>query len=167
MQNETKKFFNRLAVMDTQVKSTTDISTWFEKLVNSMRKDVEMFKLGIDNSGKTELLDAAFNNDHDKMNSIMRESSQLHFVQGLMKSYIEELNHHSCKPLNIAFDLNNDEILVWAVIKDDDEETEKKLWLSEAKTNFNFHKYGFNLSTTIVEESDKITIPAHYISFNK
>ncbi len=150
--------------MNTVIDSTVDISTWFENLVNSMREDIEMFKLGIGDKKKTQMYEAAMNNDKDKMCSLMRESSQLHFIQSLMKSYVDELCKNDCHPLQLAFDLNNDEILVWAVIDDDDEGTEDKLWLSEAKINASFHKLGLNLSTTILEKSDNITIPAHYIS---
>lgn len=148
--------------MGTTIESTVDISVWFENLVNSMREDIEMFKLGIADKKKTQMYEAAMNNDQNKMCSVMRESSTLHFIQKLMKSYIGELGSNKCDVLTLAFDLDNSEILVWAVINDDDEINEDKLWLAEAKVNSEFYNYGFTISTTIVEKSDNIEVPPHY-----
>jgi hypothetical protein len=54
-------------------------------------------------------------------------------------------------------------IFVWAETKeDDDEETEDILLRIEAKITFKYFPKGFNLISTIVEKSDKLSLPNHY-----
>lgn len=65
-------------------------------------------------------------------------------------------------PLKLALGLSESKILVWSEIKDDDEETEDALLLIEAKINGKYRPFGFYVNSTIIEESDRISIPPHY-----
>jgi hypothetical protein len=67
------------------------------------------------------------------------------------------------KPVSLALQLSESKLLVWAVIKDDDELCENQLFLAEAAVNSRFYQYGFHISTTLVEESDSCKIPNHFI----
>ena len=148
--------------MDTQVVTTDDISTWFNNLIELFKEDFKQIKLGIAEPEKTDFYEAAMNNDYTKLSQMTRDMSNRHFIQLITKSYISELKSNKCSFSVLAFDLNNDEILVWAVIDDNDEASEDLLWLTEAKINAQFHQYGFTISTTIIEKSDNIDVPSHY-----
>ena len=84
------------------------------------------------------------------------------FVKGMVNEFVCELINRKRFPSKLAMELSDYKVLVWAEIKDDDEETEDALIMSEAKVNAGCFKYGFHISTTIVEEGDKLIIPAHY-----
>jgi hypothetical protein len=67
----------------------------------------------------------------------------------------------------LAFDLTGGKVLVWAVVSDNDDTSEKNLILSEAKVNAHFTDSIFRLSSTIVEEGDQLPIPNQYLLFSK
>lgn len=152
--------------MPQTIESVTDISIWFENFIESIKQDKRNIELGIAPPQKTELYEAAMNKDMDKISSLSISTASMYFITKILHAYISELSAKQCKPINLAFDLNDSEILVWAIINDDDEKTEDQLWLSEAKVNADFYKSGFNISTTIIEKSDNISIPPHYKTIN-
>lgn len=88
---------------------------------------------------------------------------QQHILKKIIIEYLLLLKNNL--PLRLAFDYNDAEILVWAETEDDDEEMERQLILTEAQVNAKFHQFGFDLRSTLVEESDGLPIPAHYKIF--
>jgi hypothetical protein len=95
-----------------------------------------------------------------------RKPSTLHFITALTVEYIKSLIARKRLPEKLAFDLSqtNSKVLVWAVVKDDDEETMNAMILAEAAANAKYFDYGFSISSTIVEESDNLSVPPHYHS---
>ncbi len=152
--------------MEHIVEKTTDTTKWFGNLIDSLKQDWKMFEMGIAPEEKARFFNAAINNDMDELSKLSLAQSSRHFITRILISYIEEMNERKCQPLNIAFDLNDSEVLVWAVINDDDDVMEDMLWLSEAKVNSMFYDSGFNISTTIIEKSDNINLPPHYKTVN-
>ena len=92
-----------------------------------------------------------------------RKLFQAHFVPTILANYVANIQRNL--PEQMAFAFNDNEILVWAELKDDDWDTEQALILAAAKTNAEFHKYGYDINTTFVEECDKLSIPNHYQPF--
>ena len=92
----------------------------------------------------------------------LREESSKYFITRIVQEYISELNNRKAKPVSLALQLSDSKILVWAVIKDDDESCEDKIFLAEAVVNSRFYQYGFYISTTLVEEYDSCQIPNHF-----
>lgn len=86
------------------------------------------------------------------------------FVKAMLIDYIQEINERSIKLIDIALDNTNSGLLVWAIIDDDDENAEDNLLLSAAKVNAKYNQFGFAISSTILEKSDKHPIPEHYQS---
>lgn len=93
-----------------------------------------------------------------------KQLSQAHFVPTILAKYID-LIQESKQPEQLAFAYTDNEILVWAELEDDDWTTEQSLILAEAQTNAEFHKYGYDITTTFVETSDALPIPNHYQPF--
>ena len=96
-------------------------------------------------------------------NEILQQSrklSQSHFVPTIISKYLELIEGNT--PIQLAFAFNDNEILVWAELRDDDWATESKCILAAAQINSEYHKYGYDITTTFVEESDLLPIPNHY-----
>jgi hypothetical protein len=72
---------------------------------------------------------------------------------------LSSLKHN---PKKLGLELSNSKVLVWAEIYDNDDETEKALILAQAKVNARYSKFGFAISSTIVEECDQLAVPNHY-----
>lgn len=87
---------------------------------------------------------------------------QLNYVAQILFEYLELIKELVIPKLHAHY--NNAEILIWAELKDEDWETKKKLIIAEAKINGKYHEYGFTMTSTFLEESDRHPVPAHYRS---
>jgi hypothetical protein len=89
-------------------------------------------------------------------------TNQIHidFAGQIIPAFLRETSDFTYN--KIAFDYSNNEILVWAELKDDDWESEKGFILAAAKVNANFNKFGYDITITFVEESDGLPVPNHY-----
>ncbi|MEJ0105202.1 MAG: hypothetical protein WDO19_22755 [Bacteroidota bacterium] len=88
----------------------------------------------------------------------------MYYIANIINDYLKELKSYNSNPLKLAMGLSDSKILVWSVIKDNDDDTEDALLLAEAKVNGKYHQHGFYLNSTIIEESDKLPTPPHYQS---
>ena len=93
-----------------------------------------------------------------------KQLTQAHFIPTIISKYLNLIKDNL--PEQLAFAHSDNEILVWAVLKDDDWDTESALILAAAQLNADFHKYGYDITTTFVEECDQLAIPNHYKSIN-
>ena len=85
-----------------------------------------------------------------------------YILKNMLVDYFAEITKRKINTISIAFNYTNSGLLVWAVINDDDEKSEDNLLLSAAKINAKYNKYGFSVSSTILEKSDNYPIPEHY-----
>ena len=87
-----------------------------------------------------------------------------YFVNKMIESYLVSLSNNALhsKLDKIAFDFSDYELLVWVEIKEGDEESENILYDIEAKINSSYHDKGYDVVTTIVEDTDNLKIPSHY-----
>jgi hypothetical protein len=103
-----------------------------------------------------------FEGDLDKVMSFNRQTAKKHFIAKLIIDYMKKIQEFSIKPNKLLMDYNDSELLIWGEVNDDDEETETNLFRLEGQINAQYYKYGFQISSTIVESSDKFNIPPHY-----
>ena len=141
---------------------SNEMDKWFDGVINNLTVDKMMIESNTADKNKLDFYNTMANGDSNTINHLSRMQSSQHFITELLKNYIKELISYSKIPHEIAFDLSDAKILVWAKINDDDESTEDALLLAEAKANSKFFNYGFFISSTIVEDRDKLSIPPHY-----
>ena len=135
---------------------------WFNGFIAEVRKHQAMHR---DKTMPKEL--ASFYNTFivGNTNEIAHQGkklSQAHFVPMIISNYLELIE--DSLPQQLAFAYNDNEILVWAELKDDDWTTESTLILAAAEINAKFHGYCYDITTTFVEECDLLPIPNHYES---
>lgn len=135
---------------------------WFEGLLNSLKVDQIQLQTGTADEEKMRLYGNMINGKYHEMFSDMRSNSSQFFIEHLVKEYLLELKNQNVKTIHLALELSDAKVLVWTEINDDDERSEDGLILSEAKINAKYSKYGFHISSTIVESSDSIPVPPHY-----
>lgn len=139
-----------------------DTQLWFDEMVSNIRYDQLLLQTDLLEKHKKEVYDAMISGNHDFMHDYARKTSSAFFIKNLIDSYFIELITRKKTPNRLALELSNSKILVWAEIKNDDEDTENALILAAAKVNNSFSKYGFHLSSTIVEQDDLLDVPTHY-----
>ena len=135
---------------------------WFEEFMHHLRSDYAILETNTASIEKQAIYNALANGDANDINMMSRAQSSMYFIQCLVVAYLDELKARHSRPLKLSMDLSNAKVLVWAEIKDDDENAEDQLRLSEAKVNAQFAQYGFHLTSTIVEKSDQLSTPSHY-----
>lgn len=135
---------------------------WFEDMISNLRVDQLLMQTETIDKDRGDMYRAMMEKNDNKVHLYAREASSMYFISNLVSSYLHEVIERKIALNKLALVLLNSKILVWAEIKDDDEDSEDSLILSAAKVNHEFCQYGFHLSYTIVDESDNIDIPEHY-----
>jgi len=146
------------------VESSNKLDQWFETMIGSIKVDQLQLQTNTATAEKTRIYDNIIEGRHSEMFSDMRNISSQFFIEELVKEYLTELNKRKVATENLAFELSDAKVLVWAEIEDLDEKSEDGLILAEAKTNALFSRYGFHISSTIIEKGDNISSPPHYSS---
>lgn len=147
----------------SEEQKTSKNEQWFDELVGLIRThEVELETNTATNEVK-EFYNNAIQGNIDDMVLFNKKLSQKHFVAKIIWDYINILGKQL--PLKLAFDYNDSSVLVWAEIAENNFEVEKRIILAEAKINANYHKYGFAMSSTIVENCDNLKIPNHYTTY--
>lgn len=137
---------------------------WFESMINTIKVDQLQLQTNTATEEKTRVYTNIIEGKHSENYLDMRNMSSQFFIEELVKEYISELSERKVSTNQLAFDLSDAKVLVWAEINDFDEESEDGLILAEAKTNSRFSNYGFHISSTIVEQGDNLSVPPHYSS---
>ena len=135
---------------------------WFDDLIGSLRADELLLEKDMASEEKKKMYSTLFNGDERELNASSRSASSVYFIKNLVFDYFDELKAYNRQPLKLALELSDAKILVWAEVEDDDEDTEDALILAEAKANAKYSAYGFHISSTIIEKSDRLPVPPHY-----
>lgn len=142
------------------------IREWFDQAIHDINVDRMMMETGTAPETKRQRYEDRMYGRLENVYLDSRKASSIYFLENLLKDYLTFLKEFNAYPLELALNLSDAKILVWANIKDDDERAEDALLLSEAKANEKYSRQGFFISTTIVEDSDNLKIPPHYHKVN-
>ena len=136
---------------------------WFDEIISKLRVDELLIKHKLLDKERSKMYKAFIKNDYLKIAQLTQEQLHKDLTKYIIYSYLDEIIKRNAKPKEIAFDYSSKGVLVWAVLNDNDEKSEDALILSEAKINYDLaDKFDYHISTTILEESDKISIPKQY-----
>lgn len=135
-------------------------STWFDEFIAAIRTHQLQLETNTASESLKQFYEVAINGNQNQLAQLSKESANQHFIKQIIISYLKEIENKM--PEKLAFDLDDSEVLVWAEIENDDEQMEDYLLIAEATVNAKFHQYGYDLTSTIVEKRDGLSIPNHY-----
>lgn len=141
----------------------TNETDWFDDFVATLRVHKVQLDTYTASPEIRKMYDVLFSGDTDNMALMGKKNAQKYFIRKMVIDYVEFINEQDS--LKLAFDFNDSNVLVWAEISDDDEVMERSLIMAEAKINAKYHDFGFDMTTTLVETRDHLSIPNHYVSF--
>ena len=145
----------------TEEKNKTDL--WFDDFVSSIRVDQLALETGVASEEQKHFYETLINGSIQDMMDTGMKTAQQYYIQNMLVDYIHLLKNFEDAPfLKLAVSFHNSELLVWAEIQDDAEDVEGELIMAEAKINAKYHKHGFDMTTTIVEQCDALPVPSHY-----
>lgn len=141
---------------------TQKLDNWFGDFISQIKVDHLLMTNEIAPPATKKFYDAIINGDEGSVVSQMRNTSSSYFIKKILVEYVKELTDNGHLPLRLAFGLSDSKLLVWSEIEDDNEDMENALLIAEAKVNGAYQKNGFYISSTIIEKSDNLSVPAHY-----
>jgi len=143
--------------------TTPEANDWFGQLVHQIKIDQLQLQTGVANQETSEFYKNALMGNTDELLKRFRNEASQVFIDKTIRCFINELKQRKVKPERLAFALTPATILAWAEINDDDGNTEDAILLAESKANSIAREFEYSLDTMIVEKSDCINIPSHYI----
>ncbi len=140
-----------------------DSEKWFDHLIATLKTHQVMLETNTANEELKEFYKMLIGGDIDRISHLNKVYVQKYFISKIIWEYLSLIKDR--KPSKLAFDFNDSEVLVWAEVKNDNEELEKQLYLAEAQINAQYHQYGFDMTSMIVESGDHLSVPNHYKVF--
>lgn len=144
----------------TEITQESTVEAWFDNLIATLRTHQVQLETDTANFELKKFYETIFFGNADEVVHLGKQGAQQHFVSRIIVDYVKLIA--DAKPVKLAFDFNDSEVLVWAEVGDGDIELEKKLLRSEAIINSKYHRFGFDMETTIVESGDSLLVPNHY-----
>jgi hypothetical protein len=152
------------APKNSTLTATDKVDKWFEELVHAIHVDKLQILTGTADERKAAFYKHAISgNIHEAVKSLRKETNKV-LIDGIIQAFLVEIASRKALPKKLALSHSPATILVWAEIADSDHRTEDEILLAESRINAQAKEYELNIDTMIVEESDKIEIPSHYIS---
>ena len=148
----------------TEIGVEKQLSIWFDNFIGELRADELSIEAGIASQEKQDMYNLFSKGSTKQIAEMGLQMNSAFLITELVKDYVLAIKEYKIKPRKLAFDWSLNKVRVWAEINDEDETTENALILAEAKSNAKNQKSGVYLSSTIVEESDMLDIPSHYVS---
>lgn len=140
---------------------------WFENLIGSVKQAILQDKQSLEAGSASKETMAFYTSLRDgnmiQAMTVSREAASKALISEIALEYVKQLYEKKTSIKKLAMDNSSNKILVWAEINDDDEEAELGLIRIESKINGKYMKTGISLNSTIVESSDCLKVPSHYI----
>lgn len=149
-------------MINTTENENSKTKIWFDDLINSLEIDKFLMTEDIASKETKMFYNDLMNNNVRGLMEQTREASTQYFTSEIIKNYFVVFKEYDINYNKLAIDFGKSQIHAWVEISDDDDDSETKLILAEAKANAIYAKNGIQISTTIVETSDGIPVPEHY-----
>jgi hypothetical protein len=147
---------------DRAVNAKENVTEWFADFIQELTvKKIAYFTQTMSDAEARHFEFLSTANEEEIFNHT-RELSKIYFSKKIIVEYVKLIR--SIPTRTLAFDLSGSEILVWIEIDNNREDIERALILAEASVNAEFYKIGFRIDSVIVEESDHLKIPSHYLT---
>lgn len=138
-------------------------NSWFDEFIAAVRTHQLQLETDTATDELKSIYNVLFSGNEIDLASLNKISANQFFVKNMVFEYLKLL--HNNIPLKLAFDMDDSEVLIWAEIQNNDETMENFLLMAEAEVNAKYHKFGYDLTSTIVESNDNLSIPGHYAIF--
>lgn len=154
---------------ENKIKSSVEqdmMNNWFNELIDNLKSDKFLLQEDFASNETKNLYKDLMNSDIEPLMRRSSDTSKMYFIERLTKDYLNEFKKSEINYKKLALDIGNSKVLTWIELADDDEDSEDKLIMAEAKINAKYYHNGFHISTTIVEERDNIDVPEHYYTLS-
>lgn len=138
-------------------------NSWFDEFIAAVRTHQLQLETGTANEEIKSVYNVLINGNQIDLAALNKINANQYFVKNMVLEYLKSIQNNM--PLKLAFDMDDSEVLIWAEIPNNDEVLENFLLMAEAEVNAKYHKFGYDLTSTIVESNDNLSVPNHYAIF--
>ena len=153
--------------METEIINTKNKETGFDYFIDQVAAYVKGEELeitaGVAPTQKKEIWEQIFKGNYLPMLKVNQNNNNEILGVQIALSFIQNLKAiHKSKPHKLALSQKNNKVYIWAEIADGDDETMEAILASVIDANFEHRDSGISLSPMIVEQSDNLSVPAHF-----
>jgi hypothetical protein len=146
--------------MVQELNKSSEVEAWFDSFISTLRSHQLQLETSTASSELKNFYETLFGGNPVDIAQINKSAIQQYFVRRIIFDYLDKIK--KLDPIKLAFDFNDSEVMVWVEIEDGNSFVETQLIKIEAYINSMYHQYGFDMETTIVEQSDNHSVPNHY-----
>jgi hypothetical protein len=139
---------------------------WFEKFIHILRVNKMQLETNTASPELVQLYSVMSGNDELAQMKFGRDMMNTRLTKMALVEYLKKLLEYNNFPTELAFDYADSKVRVWAIVEDEDEDAQDALLLAAAFVNAKYQDLSFSISSTIVEVSDELEIPSHYVKFS-
>lgn len=111
-----------------------------------------------------QMWSAAINKNLEPMMLSSRVASNVACANKAFEEFMLALrSEKGVKMRKLAVDISRSKLFVWAEVDDDDEASMRSILYADSVANLKMENYGFSVSATVVEKSDFVPVPSHYV----
>lgn len=151
--------------METQTteQTTTKTGTLFKSLVDSLEISKYLYENDMSPPKEKALIDAILEQNVNQQLSIIRGSTTEGCAALAYAEFIKEFGRRSKRPPEkLAVEMTGSKLLIWAEIKEGDEDLLDALLLADARTTTTMQEHSYATSIIVVDSEDHIDVPNHY-----
>lgn len=153
--------------MEPEIIITTNQETGFDYFIDQVAAYIKGEELeitaGVAPTQKKEIWEQIFKGNYLPMLKVNQNNNNEILGVQIALSFIQNLQAtHKTKPHKLALSQKHNKVYIWAEIVDGDDETMEAILASVIDANFEHRDSGISLSPMIVEQSDNLSVPAHF-----
>ncbi|MBE2254701.1 MAG: hypothetical protein IAE65_00745 [Ignavibacteria bacterium] len=148
-----------------EYKTSENENEFFNKLIHSIQVDKDCYGQKILNPIAQEKYNRLIEENETNLIEILDKHSQKKDESDFAKliwNFIVLLSKNKVKLIKLGFDKSDSNILIWAILPDEDEKNENKFIASVSKANAE-NESKFYLDAVWFEKEDNLKLPSNFI----
>lgn len=153
----------------TAVESTTDSADkraheFFSDIVTKLNVTEFLYNIKGLSEREYQMWSAAINKNLEPMMFSSRIATNVMCANKAFEQFMLALRmEKNVKLRKLAVDISRSKLFVWAEVEDDDETSMRSILYADSVANLKMEDLGFSVSATVVEKSDCVPVPSHYV----
>ena len=139
------------------------VENWFDEFIATLQTHRVMLETNTAGKELANFYETLVQGNSFEIANLSVNAARKVFVTNMILDYLKLVQGIHINKL--AFDYKDAEVLVWVELHEENGLTEKKLYLAEAEVNAKYHKYGYYMTSMVVELSDHFSVPNHYLTY--
>ena len=138
---------------------------FFSDLVTKLNVTEFLYNIKGMSEKEYQMWNAAINKDLVPMMMRSRVDTNIICIRKAFDEFMLALRSEKDVTLRkLAVDMSRNKLFVWAEVNDDDEQSLRSILYADSVANLKIEELGCYITATVVEKSDNVPVPSHYIT---